>query len=168
MASWVMYNAMVRVLPAEQCVLSGSSPSQQKALLAPDPTSVGGLRELDPESNGLSQHLTHLCKVTFLPNWISKWFQKVKSVSLNLKPPQGRGWAWDCMPVVRNQAGWIFWPLLWCLRADLLISLPGFARSAHLALNTIKSLVSKIQGSCLPRGRCFFIFFNFILFLNFT
>ena len=44
-----MYNAMLRVLPAEQCVLSGSSPSQQKALLAPDPTSVGGLRELAPE-----------------------------------------------------------------------------------------------------------------------
>lgn len=85
-----MYNVMVRVLPAEQCVLSGSSPSQQKALLAPVPTSVGGLRELAREGNGLSQHLIHWREVAFLPSWISKCFQKVKSISLNLKPPRGR------------------------------------------------------------------------------
>lgn len=75
----MMYNAMVRVLPAEQCVLSGSSPSQQKALLAPDPTSVGGLRELASEGNGLSQHLTHQRKVTFF--FLKLHFYPIESVN---------------------------------------------------------------------------------------
>lgn len=40
-----MYKAMVRALPAEQCVLSGSSTAQPKALLSSDPASVSGLEE---------------------------------------------------------------------------------------------------------------------------
>lgn len=39
-----MYNAGLRVLPAKQRVLGGSSTSQQKALLSTDAGSVSGLR----------------------------------------------------------------------------------------------------------------------------
>lgn len=72
-----MYNAMLRVLPAKYCVLSGSSTSQQKALLSTDPASVSGCGELARSS---SPHLETTAKfqAAFNPNSSNIFFSKVE------------------------------------------------------------------------------------------